>query len=351
MNDSIQLRNSKIIFGSLIEGNFSQVLKEFEGSKFAIITDENVAELWVEYLVTEFEELNRAEIITVPAGEESKQPEIYFSVLQSLADVHFGRQDVVINLGGGVVSDLGGFAASTYKRGIRFINIPTTLLAMVDASIGGKTGIDAGNIKNLIGTFAEPKAIFIDPAFLSTLKEEEIISASAEMLKHGLIADKNYFFELQNVPVQTLRENITWIKKSVEIKAQIVSQDFDEKNIRKSLNFGHTIGHAIESYYLEKNQPVLHGYAVAAGMIFESRLAHKKNLLNTADLNVIENTLQPFISLFPNQKPNINDLTKYLKNDKKNLGESIGFALLEGIGQIKIDCKAELSEIENVLHW
>lgn len=333
MSDSISFNSSKLFFGPLTEINFDGILKEnFPDSKFVILTDETVAEHWVEYVSTEFSALHGCEIIQLPPGEENKNIEICTSVWEALSEYEISRNDVIINLGGGVITDMGGFIASTFKRGLRFINIPTTLLAQVDASLGGKTGIDLGAYKNQVGVFSEAEFVFIDSGFLSTLPKEQLYSGFAEMLKHGLISDKEYWKKLLTISPEKIDELIPLIKTSVEIKKKIVEQDYHEKNIRKTLNFGHTIGHAIEGYFLSKNQPLLHGYAVAYGMIAESYFSHKLNLISENDFHEIKVSLQQRYGNLELAKESFGEILVLLKNDKKNSNGEINFTLLSGIG-------------------
>ena len=253
-----------------------------------------------------------------------------------LIDFGADRNALLINLGGGVITDMGGFVASTYKRGIDFVHIPTTLLSQVDASVGGKTGVDIDGIKNIIGTFTQPKAVFVVADFLETLPQRQLLSGLAEMLKHGLICDAAYWDQLKtsdlNIPTAEL------IYRSVAIKNQVVMEDPNEKGIRKSLNFGHTIGHAVETYSLLNDEDHLsHGEAIVIGMICEAWLSNKKTGLSDAELTEITNVLG---TLYP--KYNIVDgsydtLTELMQKDKKNQSGKINCTLLTRIGQYHID--------------
>ena len=211
-------------------------------------------------------------LIEIPSGEEHKNLENCQLIWNELSTHHFDRNSLLINLGGGVIGDMGGFAASTYKRGIDFIQIPTSLLAMADASIGGKLGIDFAYLKNQIGLFNNPKAVLINPFFLNSLPKNQLLSGFAEVVKHALITDKYFWKEIKKTPL----EKMNWksiIYQSLMIKNDIVTQDPLEKGERKKLNFGHTFGHAIESFYLEQGKPILHGEAISLGMILESNLS------------------------------------------------------------------------------
>jgi len=340
MSDRITFHSSELIFGNLSEVSFNEIVKnKFPDSKFVILTDDNVAENWIEYLSTEFEALHGAEIIQLPPGEENKNLEICQSVWEALSEYEISRNDVIINFGGGVITDMGGFIASTFKRGLRFINVPTTLLAQVDASIGGKTGIDLGAHKNQIGIFSDPDFVFIDSQFLSTLPKEQLYSGFAEMLKHGLIADKKYWQKLLTVSPDKFDELLPLIKESIKIKKSIVEKDYHEKNIRKNLNFGHTVGHAIEGYFLSKNQPLLHGNAVAYGMIAESFISFKMNLISEIELNEITIAINHRYDKLNLSEESFSEILNLLKNDKKNSKGEINFTLLKGIGNAVFDQK------------
>ncbi|MDA7804401.1 3-dehydroquinate synthase, partial [Crocinitomix sp.] len=288
---TINYNNSEIRFGNLTESGFNSVLnsERFKSSKKIIITDETVFELWMEHFVTEFDGLSEAEIIQLPAGESTKSLEICQQVWEALSEYEIGRNDLIINIGGGMITDLGGFIAATFKRGVSFINVPTTLLAQVDASVGGKTGIDLGPFKNQIGVFADADYVFIDTAYLSTLADIEIESGYAEMLKHGLIAYKNYWSDLiKTKPQKNSKHLLDLIRTSVSIKRDIVAEDHEEYGKRKNLNFGHTVGHALEGLMLVNNTPIPHGYGVAWGMIAESYLSKESKLLTVAEFTEID---------------------------------------------------------------
>ena len=249
------------------------------------------------------------------------------------------RKSVLINIGGGVVTDLGGFVAATFKRGIDFINIPTTLLAMVDASVGGKTGVDLGNLKNQVGVIEQPKMVLIFPEFLNTLEERQLKSGFAEMLKHGLIMDDVYWNHLCADSGDAYQQ--AEIKTSIKIKGAIVVQDPTEKNIRKKLNFGHTLGHAIESYFLKstERETLLHGEAIAIGMVLEAYLSHKLTGLSKIELDEIKRNFAKQYAPVKFSKLEIDTILELLKHDKKNAHGNINFVLLNSIGNAVIDVK------------
>ena len=295
-------------------------------SKVAILVDENTKR----DCLSKLPKLENPIIIEIQSGEENKNLATCDFIWQELTKHNFDRNSLLINLGGGVIGDMGGFCASTYKRGIDFIHIPTTLLAMADASIGGKLGVDFNHLKNQIGLFANPKSVIINPVFLQTLIENQFKSGFAEVVKHALIADEN----LWSIITPTDFEKLNWaeiITLSVELKNKIVFTDSKEKGERKKLNFGHTFGHAIESYYLEKGTPILHGEAIFMGMNLETELSN----LSNSKKNEIKNYILSNFGL--PYTPSKTELLKFLKNDKKNKAEKINFSLLNGIGNCTID--------------
>ena len=295
-------------------------------SKVAILVDKNTKR----DCLSKLPKIENSIIIKIPSGESNKNISTCNFIWGKLTEYEFDRYSVVINLGGGVIGDMGGFCASTYKRGIDFINIPTTLLAMADSSIGGKLAVDFNNIKNQIGLFANPKSVIIDPDFLHTLPENEMISGFAEIVKHALILDKNLWQNIHKNHFKTLDwEEIIGI--SIELKNKIILNDPNEMGERKKLNFGHTFGHAIESYYLEKNTPILHGEAIFMGIILEAELS----ILSNSEKNEIKNYILSNFAL-PYTPPKL-ELLKFLKNDKKNKNQKINFSLLNGIGNCTID--------------
>ena len=289
--------------------------------------------------MSRFETTKDIEIIEIEPGEKNKNIETCVAIWEALTELQADRNCLLINLGGGVILDMGGFIAATFKRGIDFIFIPTTLLAMVDASIGGKTGIDLGVIKNQIGLFKTPISVLIHDIFLETLPANQMRSGLAEMLKHGLIENKKYWNLLKDLTQLTQENLLSLIIESVNIKKKFVQDDFKESGNRKKLNFGHTIGHAIESYFLALNQnpPVLHGEAVAAGMIVESYISYRKNLIDLDTYKEIKDTIDQYFEKLPLNEENIEAIFPYLKHDKKNSNNEIKFILLEEIGQSTID--------------
>lgn len=317
----------------------SKSLQEFDYSSYsqlAILVDENTRKHCLAY----FLETTKVEavIIEVKSGERNKNLASCQHIWESLSQHQLDRKALLINLGGGVIGDMGGFAASTFKRGIDFLQIPTTLLAMVDASVGGKLGIDFAFSKNQIGLFKNPKSVLIDPVFLNTLAPKQVRSGFAEVVKHALIADKEYWQQIKNTPFSELDwESV--ISQSVKIKSALVCEDPNEKGQRKKLNFGHTIGHAIESHYLAIGKPILHGEAIALGMKEECKLSP----LSASEKKEINSFLS---TTFPTLKvPSKELLLKWLIQDKKNSNGQINFTLLTSIGSCLIDNQFEVDEL------
>ena len=316
-----------------------------KASQVFILTDENIAPFWLPEVEYWLGCENAIEIVIRP-GEQHKKLQSVQRVWKTLMKHHADRNALLINLGGGTITDLGGFAASTYKRGIKFINVPTTLLGMIDASIGGKTGIDFGGAKNQIGTFAEAEEVIVDPVFLETLPQRELLSGLAEMLKYGFIADAKLLeANLENYQDYVLRAG--------EIKREIVAQDPTEKGLRKVLNFGHTLGHAIESHCLTTDYPLLHGEAVALGMLGSLWLSVKQLGLN-------ETVLQDFAKQVPMllseseialSEGDIEPILGYLVHDKKNKGETMQFVLLEAVGKPVWDVMVDNDTIKRSLEY
>ena len=343
-------------------GELNKFLSEGKYSSVFVLVDQNTKKHCLKKLSPDSyrDDNYKLTIIQIKSGEKNKNIRTCEKIWNELLKQNADRRSLLINLGGGVITDIGGFAASTYKRGIDFINIPTTLLAQVDASVGGKTGIDLSGFKNQIGTFAFPKAVFINPGFLKTLSKRELLSGFAEVIKHGLIADENYWKQIQaSSPALELRSQPSRearlfqekgalseiIAHSIEIKNKIVASDPYEKGLRKTLNFGHTIGHAIESASLKTKKPLLHGEAIAIGMICEAYISRKCCRLSGEELSEIVSSItsifQPKAIKYPAKK-----LIALMKQDKKNNNSEINFTLLSSIGKAEVDhtCTEELIE-------
>ncbi len=315
------------------------ILTEKDYSSVFILVDSNTEIHCLPYFMANYNLPETYEVISVEAGEGNKHLETCLGVWEALSELGADRKSILINLGGGVITDLGGFVASTFKRGIDFINIPTSLLSMVDASVGGKTGVDLGPLKNQIGVIKNPKGVLIDKRFLNTLPSNEYRSGYAEMLKHGLIHDKSYWKLLSDFKAIQADDIDTHIAHSVTIKQTVVSQDPFESGIRKILNFGHTLGHAIESYFLvqENKTTLLHGEAIAIGMILEAFISTKLCNLSSEqcdEIKVVFDSIYPKIKFKREDFEQIIDLLQF---DKKNSHGKIKFVLLEKIGTAVVD--------------
>ncbi|MBP7508033.1 MAG: 3-dehydroquinate synthase [Prolixibacteraceae bacterium] len=303
-----------------------------------IICDKNTRLYCLDIFKKELKiDINKLHIIEIKLGERSKSLQTCKYIWDALLAINCDKGDVVINLGGGVVCDIGGFAASVFKRGIRFINVPTTLLAMVDAGIGGKTGIDYSGIKNIIGTIVLPELTLIDDRYLNTLDDSDLKCGFAEMLKHALIWDKNYWDNLMLCNYQN--PGIDLIKRSVEIKQTIVSQDLYETGKRKLLNFGHTIGHGIEAYFLKENikSSIKHGEAVAGGIILESYISMRLGLLSEVNFKLIEKSIKRVFGIIKIPEDAPHDILEIIRQDKKNRNNDLLFVLLKDIGKAEYD--------------
>ncbi len=343
----IQSDNYTIYFNDASFVYLENLLKIETYSKIFVLVDENTNEHCLPYFLANLPTEIEIEIIEIEPGEENKNIYTCIDLWHTLIELDADRKSIMINLGGGVITDIGGFVASTYKRGIDFVNIPTTLLAMVDASVGGKTGVDLGSLKNQIGIINEPKSVIVISKFLETLPTNQMRSGLAEMLKHGLIYDKTYWDKLKHLNNLNTDDLDVLIKQSIEIKNKIVSQDLKENGIRKALNFGHTLGHAIESYCLEsedKNQ-LLHGEAIAIGMILESYLSYKLEFISKDSYAEIKYIITDVFEKIQFNESDIQNIMNLLVFDKKNEFGNIQFTLLNKIGESKINQTVDKSLI------
>lgn len=316
-----------------------------------VLVDENSHEHCLPVLQQELEVNVTFEIIEVESGEINKNLGTCVSLWQALTDLGADRKSLLINIGGGVITDMGGFVASAYKRGIEFVNIPTTLLSMVDASVGGKTGVDLGVLKNQIGVFADPQMVIIDPVYLQTVPEKEITSGMAEIIKYGLTYDKTLWDKFtENASDVNI---LDLIHRSIEIKNEVVLEDRLEGGLRKILNFGHTIGHAVESHFLESEdkETLTHGEAIALGMITETYISTKLFNFPTKDLEIIKEVIVKIFGKIPVLKSDYPAVLDLMKHDKKNVNGQVNFVLLEGIEKYKIDCKVSTELIEESLDY
>jgi 3-dehydroquinate synthase len=314
---------------------FSKYLRARDYDRIFLLTDSNCRELCLPLFEQKLSGAFETMVLEIPAGESYKTLETCNHLWQALLEHHASRKSVLINLGGGVVTDLGGFVAATFKRGIDFIHIPTTLLGQVDAAIGGKTGVDFHDYKNMIGSFTQPQAVLIDPDFLRSLNKRQFISGLAEVLKYGLIADAELWNELKTIPLHELDQLEPIIKRCIQLKVQFTDRDFEERGIRKALNFGHTFGHAIETLFLrDEDRPThLHGEAIAAGMICELDFNVRMGKVDPKEAEVVTDFIFdvfPILQLHEEDFPAIADL---MLNDKKNSRNTIFVGMLNGIGQ------------------
>lgn len=336
-------------------GTISQLLptllRNLSYSRLVVLTDSHTA-IHCYPLIATLLPANHLHI-SVPAGEVHKILDTCSRIWSAVTQAGLDRQGLLLNLGGGVITDMGGFCAATYKRGVRFINVPTTLLSQVDASVGGKLGVDFEGYKNHIGLFAEPEAVLVDANFLKTLPLQELRSGYAEVVKHALIADAESWQKLSR---EENWQELDWagiIEHSIGIKGRVVAQDPTEKGLRKILNFGHTLGHALESYRLEHHEktPLLHGEAIAAGMVCEAWLSHQKCGLNADQLNHIA---QYISQVWPEpmvETSEIPQILERLEQDKKNEGKQLLFSLLPAIGKATYNIAVLEREAREALEW
>lgn len=337
----------KVLFGSDALGALSSFLSKSGYTSYFILCDENTFLHCLPLLVTSCPKLANAEIIEAESGEASKSLEFCVSIWQTLIENNADRQSLLINLGGGVVSDLGGFAASVYKRGIDFIHVPTSLLAMADASVGGKTGIDFIGIKNSIGSFAQPKGVFIYPDFVLSLSERHFQNGLAEIYKMALISDKKLWSLLNDKGLNTE----LLVEKSLRLKNKLVMKDPFDKGIRSILNFGHTVGHALEALFLHEPDKMLHGEAVLAGMIIESHVSFQKKMLSKKELAEITGAFASSFTLHDIRDISVEVLVNLIKNDKKTSKTKFHFSLIDEIGSCKFNIEVTEPQIRKALAY
>ena len=358
------MEQQKVIFSDHLQSTISQAIADCPHDRLFVLTDETTSRLCLP-VIADYESMAGAYPIVIPATDQHKNLESLAHVWSELQQHGATRHSLLVNLGGGMVTDLGGFAASTFKRGLHFINIPTTLLAMVDASVGGKTGINFGGLKNEIGVFNDSKYVILCTEFLKTLDHENIASGYAEMLKHGLILRQAFpvseatkadytamwaelvNFDLMNPDLKQLQRMVA---ESVQVKERIVEEDPHEHGIRKALNLGHTAGHAFESWAM-MHKPVLHGYAVAWGIIPELYLAVKKTGFPTQIMRQTVQFIRDNYGTLPITCDDYPTLLELMSHDKKNIAGVINFTLLGGIGDIRINQTATEEEIKEALDF
>lgn len=339
----------KVYFGKTVFKELNIFLTKNKYSKYFVICDQNSFNHCYKELLTNCKKLQTAEIIEIEAGEASKNLETCSQIWETMLELNADRNILVINLGGGVVSDMGGFIASVYKRGVDFINIPTTALSMADASVGGKTGIDFANLKNVIGTITQPKAVFVNTDFVTSLTKRHLMNGMAEVLKMALISDKILWKKLKSD--YEFKNFTEFLYRSVDLKNNFVKKDPTEKNVRRALNFGHTIGHAVESVMLGTDDELLHGEAVVIGIIAESYISFKKKLISKSDLNEITICMKNCFTLSPIHPQHFEAIDLLILNDKKNNNGKVLFSLLNKIGAYKINQEATATQVKASLEF
>ena len=351
--DSIEAQHYQVYFNDEGFDFLNHFVAEQHPSKIFLLADKHTNECCTPIVLSVLATDIPLEIIEIEAGEPHKHIDTCTQVWYALSELGADRKSLLINIGGGVVTDLGGFVASTYMRGIPFINVPTSLLAMVDASVGGKTGVDLGALKNLVGVINNPKGVLIYPDFLATLPTEELRSGMAEMFKHGLISDEGYWHKMCNLSELTEAHLGSLIYESVVIKNEVVTQDPTEKGLRKMLNYGHTLGHAIESYCLQNpnRERLLHGEAIAIGMVLATYLSVKELGFSMDKCNQVKAVLGEYFRKKEFTYEEITDICQLMRFDKKNVSGNVHFVLLEAIGKPKIDCIVPYEEIYKAFEY
>lgn len=344
----------KLIFTNLVGETIDTLVADLGNPAVVVISDTGTANAVLPVLENDSKSIDSAGKITVPSGDTNKNLDSLTHIWNRLSEMEATRSTVVVNLGGGVVGDMGGFAAATFKRGMRCINVPTTLLAAVDASVGGKTAINFNGMKNQIGVFAEPEAAVISTVFFNTLPEQEILSGYAEMLKHALLENEEVLARLLAYspvyPVFDSEALLPLLRESVMVKQRIVSADLTEQGIRKALNLGHTVGHAFESLAMERKSPVPHGYAVAWGMVVELILSHMKLQFPSDILQKFAAYIRDNYGVFNIDCKDYPALLAGMRQDKKNASpDKINFTRLKGVGEPVIDSIATPDEIKSAL--
>jgi 3-dehydroquinate synthase len=328
-------------------------LVDLKPSTIFILVDENTNNDCLPLLLEQLETKEPIEIIEIEAGEIHKNLDTCTGVWNALTELGADRKSLLLNLGGGVITDLGGFVASTFKRGISFVNIPTTLLSMVDASVGGKTGVDLGVLKNQIGLFSDPEMVVIDPHYLETISERELHSGLAEIIKYGITYDINLLNKINDFKNLNISNITSLIHRSIEIKNEVVTEDPKEIGIRKILNFGHTLGHAIESYFLECNSKdnLTHGEAIAIGMVTSAYISGVLLKFPSENIKTIKQTILTIYKKVLIEASDYDSIVEFLIHDKKNVGGQVNFVLLTDFEKYKLDCKVETTLITKALDF
>lgn len=351
-NDNF-MSKQEVIICQHIESDLMQAVSKHSYDKLFVLTDEHTHRFCLP-LIENLPCIKEAVKLCIGVEDVHKNIETLAEVWKQLSEQGATRHSLLINLGGGMVTDLGGFAAATFKRGIAYINIPTTLLSMVDAAVGGKTGINFNGLKNEIGAFAPAASVLIDCNFLKSLDRSNILSGYAEMLKHGLISTEEHWsellsFDLDHIDYARLQQ---LVGKSVSVKEEVVAQDPFEKGLRKALNLGHTVGHAFESLALKKEHPVLHGYAVAWGLVCELYFSHLKTGFPSGKMRQTIQFIKDYYGRLPFTCKDYDCLYEFMKHDKKNAAAGvINFTLLSEVGAICLDQTASQEEVNGMLDF
>lgn len=335
---------------NIVQNQLIRWIETHNVSDIVIFTDEKITKLYPDY----FHQLNEqfaTHTILLPQGELAKQYEICQSTWEQLLSYSIDRNGLIINWGGGSISDTGGYIAGCYKRGIRYINIPTTLLAMIDAAIGGKTGINITDIKNAVGLIYLPETILTDTAFLHTLPYDELHSGYGELIKYAMIDDDNLWNEIKNNNILT-PESIkpSWIQRCATLKKKITSQDMYDHDLRRVLNFGHTVGHALESYYMAQNTPITHGHAIALGILCECHISWQLHRFSKSHLDEISQYIKQFYLLPTLPLSACDQILDFCLNDKKNHGKCLNVTLLNEPGHATPNCEISSDEVLASLH-
>ena len=345
------MKHQELIFSNDVAAAIDRLVDAASASQLFVLVDVNTKAFVLPRLAETSRAIAAATPIVIKSGDINKNLDSLSSIWKQLGENNATRHALMINLGGGMVTDIGGFAASTFKRGIRFINIPTTLLGAVDAAVGGKTGINFGGLKNEVGVFNEASAVVISTLFLSSLPIEEILSGYAEMLKHGLIDSVDAYNRLLAYDVATADADrlLSLLEESVQVKRRIVTEDPTEHGIRRALNLGHTVGHAFESLAMKRHDPVPHGYAVAWGLVVELILSHMRLGFPSNELHRFAAYILRHYGAFEITCDDYPTLVELMHHDKKNRSSEINFTLLSAPGKVQIDCTAPEEEIATAL--
>jgi len=340
-----------IYFNGEAYTNLNKILREAQVRSVFVLVDEHTHTYCYQHFSQQIDPSFSLHPIRIPAGEQHKNITTCLRVWNTLTEQHADRNSLLINLGGGMVTDLGGFVAATFKRGIKFINIPTTLLSMVDASVGSKTGVDLGHLKNLIGLFANPEMVLIDLSYLETLPQRELASGLAEIVKYGLTFDRELLEKIYAGLWTTPTELAAIVRQSIALKNKVVLEDPKEKGLRKVLNYGHTIGHAVESFYLNSTTlpSLLHGEAIGIGMVVEGYFSHRLFNFPLEDLNKLKLFIHQTYGKTAIAKTDHEAIISLCKHDKKNTAGLVKYVLLRELEKFKLDCEVESQLVEEGL--